>query len=101
LGKRTVAAQAEDERSTLSLYRAGLAARRASTALREGRLVWEESPPGSLVFSRETEDEAVVCAVNVDADAFEPPEGQLLLASEAGVAASLAHDTAAWIRLRR
>jgi glycosidase len=49
----SVAAQAEDETSTLALYRAALAARRASSALRDGSFAWSESPRGSLVSARE------------------------------------------------
>lgn len=97
----SVAAQAEDETSTLALYRAALTARRASSALRDGSFSWRESPPGSLLFARERENGVVACAVNVDAEAVELPDGELLLASDPSVTDSLAPDTAAWVRLPR
>jgi alpha-glucosidase len=98
---RSVAVQAEDGRSTLALFRAALAARRASPALREGGFDWRESPPGSLVLAREADGETVHCAVNVGAGAIELPEGELLLASRPRLGDSLPRDTAAWLRLRR
>jgi alpha-glucosidase len=97
----SVAAQAQDETSTLALYCAALAARRSSAALRDGSFAWSESPPGSLVFAREAEDDVVACAVNVDAEAVELPDGELLLASDPSVTGSLPPDTAAWVRLPR
>jgi alpha-glucosidase len=99
--ERTVAAQAQDGRSTLALFRAALAARRARPALRQGGFAWRESPAGSLVLEREGEGETVVCAVNVDADPITVPDGDLLLSSDPGVSDSLPRDTAAWLRLRR
>jgi alpha-glucosidase len=100
-GALSVAAQMADGSSTLALYRAGLAARRSSEALREGGLTWRDGTPGSLAFTREAAGDAVACVVNVDAAAVELPDGELLLASDATVTGSLAPDTAAWIRLPR
>jgi alpha-glucosidase len=96
----SVAAQARDESSTLALYRAGLAARRASTALQEGGFAWRESPPGSLVFTRESGTDTVACAVNMDADAVQLPVGEVFFASRAGLSERLPPDSAAWVRVR-
>lgn len=95
----SVAAQQEDEGSMLALYRAALACRRGTEALRGGGFAWQESPPGSLVFARETADETVLCAVNVEAVALDLAEGELLLTSEAGTAHRLPPNSAAWVRL--
>jgi alpha-glucosidase len=100
-GAVSVAAQDGDETSTLARYRAALTARRQSEALRGGSFAWGESPPGSLVFARESASEIVACAVNVDADAIELPEGDLLLASDPSVSEWLPPDSAAWVRLPR
>jgi alpha-glucosidase len=40
----------------------------------------------------------MICVVNVGAPAVELPAGELVLASEPGLTASLPPDTAAWIR---
>jgi alpha-glucosidase len=93
---KSVAAQRGDTGSILAFYRAALGLRRESEALRTGSFVWLESPPGSLLFARDT----VVCAVNVDADAFEPPEGEVLLASGPLADGRLPRDASAWIRTR-
>jgi alpha-glucosidase len=78
----SVAAQQGDPASSLALYRAALAARRGSRALLTGSFEWRASAAGSLVFARTAGDETVVCAVNVDADPFDLPEGDLLLQSQ-------------------
>jgi alpha-glucosidase len=85
----TAAAQRDDAGSFLSLYRAALAARPRG----EG-FGWYESPSGSLAFERGE----MICVVNVGAPAVELPAGELVLASEPGLTASLPPDTAAWIR---
>jgi alpha-glucosidase len=97
----SVAAQRKDEGSMLALYRAALACRRGSGALRGGDFAWRESPRGSLVFAREATGETVVCAVNVDAETLDLPEGELLLTGEAGTADRLPPNSAAWVRLPR
>jgi alpha-glucosidase len=84
----SVAAQTGDDGSTLELYRSALALRP------RGDFAWLESPPGSLAFRRGD----VVCAVNVDAPAFELPHGELLLASELGIGRMLQPSCAAWLR---
>jgi alpha-glucosidase len=75
--------------STLELYRAAIARRP-----RGGRLVWRESPSGTLVFERGE----MICAVNVDAPELSLPDGELVLASDPGVATTLPPNTSAWIR---
>ena len=97
---RSVEAQLEDGESSLALYRAALRHRRRGDALRRGTFSWLESPPGSLVFAREAAREAVVCAVNFDAEALVLPEGEFLLASEPGLGDRLPPGTSAWVRLR-
>ncbi len=54
--------------STLELYRSALRARRESTALGEGPLVWlADAPAGVLAFSREDAGGAsLVCALNLE-----------------------------------
>ena len=97
-GGVSVEAQRADAGSTLGLHRAALALRRTGRALRWGSFAWLESPPGSLVFARATEEETVVCAVNVDADPLELPGGELLLASEGEAEGRLPAGGAAWVR---
>ncbi len=94
----SVASQTGSEGSTLELYRAALAARRASEALREGRFRWLDSPAGTLLFERTAGSDTVVCAVNVAAEALPLPAGELLLASEPGIGETLPAGTAAWVR---
>ncbi|MBB5102954.1 glycoside hydrolase family 13 protein [Streptomyces spectabilis] len=82
----TVEAQEADPGSTLSLYRAALAARRAHPALGAGDAVeWLESPDGVLVFRRRAaagSGGAVVVAVNLtDRPVTLPVPGQSLLSS--------------------
>jgi alpha-glucosidase len=95
---KSVAAQEQDASSMLSLYRKALAIRRGSEALRNGSFAWEESPPGSLVFARKSGGDLVVCAVNVDAEPFELPSGEVLVASEPLRDGVLPASSAAWIR---
>jgi alpha-glucosidase len=98
-GDVSVAAQADDSASTLELYRAALAARRASDALGVGSFAWRDAPEGALAFERRSEQEHVVCIVNVAADGLDLPDGELLLSSRPGVVRHLPPDTAAWVRL--
>ena len=96
---KSVAAQEADAGSMLALYRTALALRRGSDALRNGSFAWVPGPPGSLVFAREAGDEAVVCAVNVEAEPFELPAGELLAATVQPAGGRLPRDAAAWIRV--
>ena len=84
---KSVEAQLADDASFLALYRRAIALRP------HGRFAWRESPPGSLVFERDD----VVCAVNVSAEPFALPEGELVLSSEP-VYDVVPANAAAWIR---
>jgi alpha-glucosidase len=89
-GALSVATQQADEASTLALCRRALELRHALA----GELRWREIGPGALAFTRDT----FICAVNVDSDPFELPEGELLLASEPLSADRLPAGAAAWLR---
>jgi alpha-glucosidase len=95
--EKSVVAQEHDAGSTLSLYRRALAFRRGSDALLSGSFVWRDGPRGSLIFARASGDDAVVCAVNVDADPFEPPPGDVVLESAPRHGDLLEANTAVWI----
>ena len=84
----SVEAQLEDDSSSLALHRRALALRP------RGAFAWHESPAGSLVFARDE----LVCAVNVSAEPFPLPSGEILLTSEPGVERTLERGAAAWIR---
>jgi len=88
---KAVEQQRGDPSSTLELYRAALAERRAFA--REP-FAWQESPPETLQFTRGH----VVCIVNAGSDDIELPAGGLSLASEPDVRDALPPDTAAWLR---
>jgi len=75
----TVAAQAADPDSMLSLYCRTLALRRKHPALGDGELSWLDTPDGVLAFRREPD---FLCVVNVSGCAYRLPEADLLLASE-------------------
>jgi alpha-glucosidase len=92
----TVAAQREDARSTLSLYRAALGLRRSLAALHEAPLSWVDAGAEVLAFSR---GPAFRCIVNLGARPVAlPGDGRLLLAS-GPCADELPTDTAAWFSL--
>ncbi|AUG75525.1 alpha-glucosidase [Kitasatospora sp. MMS16-BH015] len=95
--EHTVAAQAADPGSMLSLYRAALRLRRELPA--EAGLEWvEDVPTGVLAFRR---GEAFACVVNLSAEpVVVGVEGAPLLASgPVGVDRSLPPDTAVWLRI--
>jgi alpha-glucosidase len=88
----------------LALYRAALASRRASPALRMGRFEWLEGAPDSVVaFTRTSTDETVTAVVNMsDEPVRVDVAGQVLVSSEADVrvadgCVTLPYDSAAWI----
>jgi alpha-glucosidase len=84
--ERSVEAQAGDPSSALSLYRRAIGARPS------GGFAWRESPPGSLVFERDS----VVCAVNVSAEPFPLTGGGVLLSSEP-LGDTIPAGAAAWL----
>ena len=86
------AAQLEDTRSTLSLYRRGLELRRSHPGFAGTGLEWFGAPPGCLAFRRA--GTTLVCALNTSTDPVPLPPGDPLLVSgplEGGV---LPPDTA-------
>jgi alpha-glucosidase len=97
----TVAEQQRDDASFLALYRRALALRRTEQALGLGALSWcADAPAGCLQFSLRPSGggAALLCAVNLGDEPVPLPDGELLLASEPGLAGELLADTAAWLR---
>jgi alpha-glucosidase len=88
-GAVSVEAQEEKQDSMLALYRSALRLRPHGD-----HFAWRDSPPGTMVFERGD----LVCAVNFDAGELELPDGEILLASEAGITTTLPANTAAWIK---
>ncbi|MDQ1619535.1 MAG: alpha-glucosidase [Actinomycetota bacterium] len=101
--QRSVAAQQGAEGSTLELYRAALALRRAEPAFGEGDMSWQPSPDDTLLFERSdaASGSRVVCAVNLGESAVPLPSyGKVLLASgPLGPQAELPPDTTVWLRV--
>jgi len=89
-GELSVAAQEEDPRSTLALVRRALRLRP------HGEFAWQESPEGTLAFTRAD----TLCIVNVAGPPLPGPDAELLLASEP-VEDVLEPGTAAWFRRSR
>jgi alpha-glucosidase len=96
----SVQAQSGSDGSTLELYRAALAFRRAELLGLD--LEWLDAGDGSLAFRRRaTSGGAVVCAVNTGAEPVPvPAHDHVVLASEPLVGGRLPADAAAWLRLR-
>jgi alpha-glucosidase len=93
----TVAAQNGDPASSLALYRAALALRRAEPDLGDGSLRWLASGPAVLAFAR---GDRFACVVNLSAGPVDlPPHDHVLLASTELDAGRLGPDAAAWLRL--
>jgi alpha-glucosidase len=90
----TVAAQAADGGSMLSLYRAALSLRSTSPAFGGEALEWVPAPGGCLAFRRPG---GLVCLVNLSCAAVPVPEGRVLLASEDVSAGALPPDAAVWL----
>ena len=91
----TVEAQSGDPTSMLTLYRAGLAIRRAE--LGDGELRWIEAGDGVLAFQRES---GLTCLVNLGAVAAPlPAYTELVLASGPLDDDRLPPDTTVWLRL--
>jgi alpha-glucosidase len=104
-GTGHAAAQEGDERSFLHLYRAALAARRHSAALRHGSFEWLDAPDGVLAWERRAGDDRVAVVVNFT-DAPVALHGltslHVLVSSDPGVAAGdrisvLPGSAAAWL----
>jgi alpha-glucosidase len=93
-GPLTVAAESADAHSMLSLYRAALALRRDSGAVRGEGLQWLPSPDRCLAFRRPG---GLVCLLNASDAAVPVPEGRVLLASADVSGGSLPPDAAVWL----
>lgn len=91
----SVAAQAADPDSTLSLYRRALGIRKDHPALGDGTLAWSDAYPGTvLCFTREP---GFGCLVNLSPDAVSLPDGATVLLASAPLAdGRVPTDTAVW-----
>ena len=85
-------AQVDDPDSTLSLYRAAIGLR-AQMWVGAGPLEWIDLGPGVLAFTRGS----AICVVNLSADAFELPAGNIALSSERLDGRTLLAGQAAWL----
>ncbi|ATL69343.1 glycoside hydrolase family 13 protein [Nocardia terpenica] len=95
----TAEAQKGDPTSTLELYRNALRVRRATAALGDGDMRWEDAPDGVLSFSREP---GFQCLVNISDGPIAIPAGtETLLASDGITGGALPVDTAVWLRTTR
>ncbi|HZQ57388.1 MAG TPA: alpha-amylase family glycosyl hydrolase [Acidimicrobiales bacterium] len=98
------AAQEADAASFLHLYRAAIAARRRSPALRHGAFRWLESPPGVLAWERAADGDRAVVVVNMtQAEVRFPGSYELIVASAAsqgGWQGALGPWSAAWLAPR-
>ena len=94
-GPLTVAAQAADPSSVLSLYRAALQLRRSSPAFAGESLEWLQSPDGCLTFRRPG---GLVCLVNLSAAAVPLLTGRVLLTSADVPDGRVPPDTAVWLQ---
>ena len=94
----TVEAQQADPDSSLNLYRAALAARRANAALGDGILTWDTDIPGHVLsFRREP---GFRCVVNFGPDTYElTAADEIILASGPLAGRSLGADQSAWLRI--
>jgi alpha-glucosidase len=100
----SVEAQQGAEGSTLELYKAALALRRAERAFGTGRLRWLDSPPATLAFDRvdDASGSRAVCVVNLGTAAWPASSyGDIMLASgPVAAGGELPPDTAAWLKPR-
>ncbi|ABP53278.1 glycoside hydrolase family 13 protein [Salinispora tropica] len=103
----SVAAQTGVPSSTLELYRTALRIRRANPALSTtaAEIVWQETRPGLLAFTRTAGGTALTCVVNIsDEPAVITEYGEPLVASVAltreGSGYLLPVDAAAWFERR-
>jgi alpha-glucosidase len=87
----TVEAQTLDERSMLSLYRAGLRLRRDI----RGPLRWLPSDPSVIAFGR---GDSFACVVNFGPEPVPLPPADVLIASGELEGGAVPHDTTVWLR---
>jgi alpha-glucosidase len=90
-GGLTVAAQLQDETSMLSLYRAGLRARRTIA----GAFTWIPTAEKALAFARGSR---FACVVNFGPEPLPLPPGDVLIASAELEGGAVPQDTTVWIR---
>jgi len=94
-GQRTVRAQEADPGSTLNLYRAALAIRRARAEFHTGALEWVDLGPEAIAFRRDG-----ILSVTAFADPVELPQGtRVLLSSARTRGAILPPDATAWLEV--
>jgi alpha-glucosidase len=91
----TVEKQNADPESMLNLYRSLLAERKRNPALGDGELAWDATPEGVLSFSREP---GFRCVLNVSADPYPLPAGEVIFSSGPLADGALPADTAIWLR---
>ncbi|MFP5023279.1 glycoside hydrolase family 13 protein [Pseudonocardia phyllosphaerae] len=91
-----------DPDSTLHLYRDALAIRRAHPALGGGGLTWQDSPTGTLAFSRTGDDGSggFTALVNVSSAPVSLPEDAEVLLTSGPLTArgEVPADTTVWLR---
>ena len=92
----TAEKQASDPGSTLSLYRAALALRRARPEFRTGELSWLDLGADVVAFQR---GDALAVVVNFGSAPVSLPAGEVLLTSAPLVEGLLPLDATAWIAL--
>ena len=95
-GTFSVDSQDGVETSTLSMYRAALAIRKAEEGLGDGQMEWIAAGKDVVAFERPGD---FACYINFGSDIELPSNSQILLASGPVHAHTLPTDTAAWIRL--
>ncbi len=81
--------------STLNLFRRLLSLRHEMAALGDGELIWDETAPQVLSFTREP---GFRCVVNFSAEPI-ALDGEVLVSSEALADGNLPTDAAAWLRV--
>ncbi|MFB9662632.1 glycoside hydrolase family 13 protein [Glycomyces mayteni] len=95
-GAHAAALQETDPDSFLALYRAAIRLRRTEPALQGPDFAWDDTPPGTLAFTRGAD---VRCVVNFGADPVDlPADTGVLLASAPLEDGRLPGDAAAWLR---
>jgi len=97
----SVAAQTGDPASTLELYRAAIAIRRAHPALGGGELTWLEAEPSVLAFRRtgDAGGAELTCVVNLGTDPVDIGRyGEPVMSSADLDGSLLPIDTAVWLR---
>jgi alpha-glucosidase len=90
----TIAAQTGVPASHLELYRSALAERHRNPALGDGTLVWDDTAPDVLSFTREP---GFRCIVNFGDEVVPIPDNNRLILASSDVSAGIPRDTAVWL----